>query len=130
MAKNSEHNKSPAELINEIQQSRQRVSRNLLGVRDELNFPGKIRRSFRRQPALWIAALTASGLFFTFVARGRKKTYVDRRAKDRPKTGLLEAGFLLGVLRIGAGLLKPVIVKFAARKMGEYATSQGSAKKW
>jgi hypothetical protein len=129
MAKNTEHNKSPEELIDEIERSRQRLSRNLLALRDELDFPGKIRRSFRRQPAVWIAAATALGLFFTFVSRGKKKIYVDQKTGRKSKIRPIEAGFVLGVLRIAAGLLKPVIVKFAARKMGDYASGRHSPRK-
>jgi len=129
MAKKSEHNKSSAELIDEIERSRQRVSRNLLGLRDKLDLPGKIRRSFRRQPAVWIVAATTLGLFFTFISRGKKKSCVDQKPGGKSKTGLLETGFVLGVLRIAAGLLKPIVVKFAARKIGDYTSGQHSPRK-
>jgi hypothetical protein len=129
MAKNTEHNKSPEELIDEIERSRQRLSRNLLALRDELDFPGKIRRSFRRQPAVWVAAATALGLFFTFVSRRKQKIHVDQKTGGKSKSRLLETGFVLGVLRIAAGLLKPVVVKFAVRKMGDYASGRHSARK-
>jgi len=42
-------------LREEIARSRELVSRNLGGLRYELDFPRKIRRSFQTQTVLWLA---------------------------------------------------------------------------
>jgi hypothetical protein len=34
----------------------------------------------------------------------------------------LEAGFVLGALRIAAGLLKPVVMNFVEKKLGSYGS--------
>lgn len=125
MAKNSQHNKSATELIDEIERSRQRVTRNLATLRDELDLPRKIRRSFRRQPAVWIVAAVALGLALTAISTRKKKVYVGARSKKQ----LLEAGFLLGALKIAATVFKPVIVPFLQQKVSEFSGRSRTASK-
>ncbi len=121
MAKNSEHNKSAAELIEEIERSRQRVSRNLAMMREELDLPGKIQRSFRRQPAGWMLAAITLGLALSAISIRRKKVHVDVKRGAKPNKQLLQAGFLLGALKVAATVFKPVIVPFLQEKVREYA---------
>jgi hypothetical protein len=121
MAKNSEHNKSAAELIDEIERSRQRVSRNLASMRDELNLPRKIQRSFRRHPAAWMLAAITLGLVLSAVSLRKKKVQVDVKKGARPKNQLLEAGFLLGAVKVAATVFKPVIVPFLQQKVREFS---------
>jgi len=128
MAKEPGRDKPIEELRDEIARSRERVARNLSGLRDELDFSRKIRRSFRRRPVLWIAAATALGLFFTVVPVRKKKVYVS--AKSGGKSKLLEAGFLLGALKIVASVFKPVIVSFLRKKVADYAGGSGSRRNW
>jgi hypothetical protein len=125
MAKNSQHNKSATELIDEIERSRQRVTRNLASLRDELDLLRKIRRSFRRQPAVWIVAAVALGLALTAISTRKKKVYVGARSKKQ----LLEAGFLLGALKIAATVFKPVIVPFLQQKVSEFSGRSRTASK-
>jgi hypothetical protein len=128
MARNSGRNNS--ELKEEIARSRARVTRDLRGLRDELDFPRKIRKSIRRQPVPWIATAAAVGLFLVLHLTRKKKVYVDAKSATKTGTKLLEAGFVLGALRIAATLLKPVIVSFVSKKLGSYASSGRSARKW
>lgn len=124
-----ESGRNDFKLKEEIARSRDRVTRDLRAVRYELDFPRKIRKSFRRQPIPWIAAAAALGLVLMVVPRRKKKFYVD--AKGRAKANkLLEAGFLLGLLKIGATILKPVIVPFLREKVSEYASGSPPSKKW
>jgi len=59
MAENSE---SINELKTEIAGSRERLARELQGLRYELDFPAKFRRSFRKQTGSWISAAAAVGV--------------------------------------------------------------------
>jgi hypothetical protein len=129
MAKNSQHNKSAAELIDEIERSRQRVTRNLASLREELDLPQKIRRSFRRQPAVWIVAAVALGLALTAISTRKKRVYVGAKGGARSKKQLLEAGFLLGALKIAATVFKPVIVPFLQQKVSEFSGRLRAASK-
>ena len=119
-----------SELKEEIERSRTRVAREVRGLRYELDFPRKIRRSFRRQPVPWIAAATAVGLVLAFGRLRKKKVYVDAGSGRKSKSKLLEAGFLLGALKIAATVLKPVIVPFLQRKVSEFSGSARRGRKW
>src|ERR1700730_10359248 len=125
MAKNSQHNKSVTELIDEIERSRQRVTRNLARRRDELDLPRKMRRSFRRQPAVWIVAAVALGLALTAISTRKKKVYVGARSKKQ----LPEAGFLLGALKIAATVFKPEIVPLLQQTVRHFSARSRTASK-
>jgi hypothetical protein len=121
MAKKS-GNKSDAELKQEIARSREDLALRLERVREEVDLPRKIRRSVRQEPVPWIIGAIAVGLLVTAVVTRKRKIYVDGRGAPRSKHALLEAGFVLGALRIAAGLLKPVVMNFVEKKLGGYGS--------
>jgi len=127
MAKRS-GNKSSKELKQEIARSREDVERRLSRVRQEADLPAKIRRSVRREPVPWIVGAIAVGLLVTAVVTRRKKVYVTPKGTTKSKSGMLEAGFLLGVARILAGLAKPVVVSFLEKQLGS-SVSRGRSDK-
>src|SRR6266536_6520015 len=109
MAENSE---SINELKTEIAGSRERLARELQGLRYELDFPAKFRRSFRKQTGSWITAAAAVGALIALAPMRRKKIYVDAKSRDKGKKKLIETGFALAVLKIAANFARPVIVDF------------------
>ena len=119
MAKKS-GNRSKAELTEQIARSREDLARRLDRVRDEIDLPRKIRRSVRREPVPWIVGAIAVGLLVTAVVTRKKKVYVDAKGGAKAKHPLLEAGFILGALRIAASLLKPVVMNVVEKKFGSY----------
>ncbi len=126
MAKESGRKKSPDELRAEIDRSRELVERDLRVLRDELDIPRKIRRSFQRQTGVWITAIVVVGVLVAVQVTRTKKVYVETKHRGKPvaPTKLLEAGFALGLARIAASLLKPMILKFVAGKVRDYATTR------
>jgi hypothetical protein len=128
MAKKS-GNKSDAELKQEVARSREDLALRLERVREEVDLPRKIRRSVRREPVPWIIGAIAVGLLVTAVVTRKRKVYVDGRGAPRSKHALLEAGFVLGALRIAAGLLKPVVMNFVQKKLGSYSSRGRSGPK-
>jgi hypothetical protein len=120
MAKKSGNNKSDAELKEQIARSREDLALRLNRVREEVDLPRRIRRSVRREPVPWIVGAIAVGLLVTAIVTRKKKVYVDAKGGTKSKHALLEAGFVLGALRIAAGLLKPVVVNFVEKKLGSY----------
>ena len=122
MVNEPEHDDPAEELREEIARSRKLVSRNLSGLRYELDFPRKIRRSFQTQTVLWLAVAAAAGLLFTVLPGRKKKVHVDLKSARKSTGRLLEAGFLLGVLEIAANVLKPVIVSFLKKKVSAFAS--------
>jgi len=128
MAKKS-GNRSKTELTEQIARSREDLARRLDRVRDEIDLPRKIRRSVRREPVPWIVGAIAVGLLVTAVVTRKKKVYVDAKGGAKAKHPLLEAGFILGALRIAASLLKPVVMNFVEKKFGSYSSRGRSGPK-
>jgi hypothetical protein len=129
MAKKSGNNKSEAELKEEIARSREDLALRLNRVREEVDLPRKIRASVRREPVPWIVGAIAVGLLVTAVLTRKKKVIIDAKGGAKSKHALLEAGFVLGALRIAASLLKPVVVNFVEKKLGRYSSRGRSGPK-
>ena len=117
MAEKSAGNKSIDELKAEIADSRERVERDLCGLRHELNFPAKFRRSFREQTVSWITAAGAVGALIALAPMRRKKIYVDAKSSRKTQKKLVETGFALAALKVVAGLARPVIVEFVKNRL-------------
>src|SRR5947209_16439327 len=90
MAEKPGRNRSTSELTAEIAHSRERVARDLRGLQYELDFPRKLRRSFREQTVSWITAAAAVGTLIVLLPVRKKKIYVTakRGGKDRKSTRL------------------------------------------
>lgn len=117
--------KDRAAIKSDIALSRERMGREISGLRYELDFPRKLKNSFRDQPAIWIGALAVVGLLIAVAPARKKKVYVQ--AKDNSKEngkGLLEAGALVGVLKFAATLLRPALMKFVTSKITGYSRTR------
>ena len=121
MAETPGRNKSIDELTAEIVSSRERVGRELRGLRHELDFPAKFRRSFREQTVSWITAAAAVGALIALAPMRRKKIYVDAKTSRKTQKKLVETGFALAALKIVAGLARPVIVEFVKNRLTDFA---------
>lgn len=124
MAQEPGQEKSLHELRQEVAHSRDRLARDLSGLRYELDFPLKFRKSFQRQTVLWIGAAIMVGVMFAVMPARTKKVRVNAKAKSRgeqQKEGILGAGLALGALKLIATMLKPTITAFVTKKMSGYA---------
>ena len=113
MAENSE---SINELKGEIADSRQRVTRELQGLRYELDFPAKFRRSFRKQTGSWISAATAVGALIALAPMRKKKVYVDAKSRGRSDKKLMETGLAMAALKLVGNLARPVIMELVKNR--------------
>ena len=113
MAENSE---STNELKTEIAGSRQRLSRELQGLRYELDFPAKFRRSFRKQTGSWISAAAAVGALIALAPMRKKKVYVDARSRRKGDKKLMQTGLALAALKLVGNLARPVITEFVKNR--------------
>jgi hypothetical protein len=129
MAEESGHDKPIDELKAQIANSRERVARDLRGLHYELDFPAKLRRSFREQTVSWLAAAAAVGALIAFAPMRKKKIYINAKSGRETKRKLLETGFALGALKIAAGLVRPVIVEFAKKRLIGFAGQSRSSRK-
>jgi hypothetical protein len=123
MAKEPGQEKSLHALRQEIAHSRDRLARDLSGLRYELDFPLKFRKSFQRQTVLWITAAVVIGVVFAVMPARTKKLRMKTRTKagSDPKEGILGAGLALGALKLAVTLLKPTVANLISRKMSGYA---------
>jgi hypothetical protein len=129
MAEKPGRNRSTGELTAEIAHSRERVARDLRGLQYELDFPRKLRRSFREQTVSWITAAAAVGTLIVLLPVRKKKIYVAAKRNDKRQRKFLEAGFVLGASKIAASLLRPVIVDFLKNRLTDYAGRSRSARR-
>jgi len=117
MAETPAGKKSIDELRAEIAASRERVGRDLGGLRHESDFPAKFRRSFREQTVSWISAAAAVGALIALAPMRKKKIYVDTKSSRKTQKKLVETGFALAALKVVAGLARPVIVEFVKNRL-------------
>jgi hypothetical protein len=120
MAEKFGRDRSTGELRAEIGRSRERVARDLRGLQYELDFPGKLRRSFREQTVSWLTAAAAVGTLIVLLPVRKKKIYVDAKKAGKREKKFLEAGFILGASKIAASVLRPVIVDFLKNRLTDY----------
>ncbi|PYL70337.1 MAG: hypothetical protein DMF22_09765 [Verrucomicrobia bacterium] len=97
------------------------MARDLRGLQYELDFPRKLRRSFREQTVSWITAAAAVGTLIVLLPVRKKKIYVTAKRGGKRQRKFLEAGFVLGASKIAASLLRPVIVDFLKNRLTDYA---------
>src|SRR6059058_4200337 len=121
MAEKSGRNKSIDELTAEIAQSRERLARDLGGLRYELDFPARFRRSFREQTVSWLTAAAAVGALIALAPMRKRKVYVDAKNSRKAKKKLVETGFALAALKIAASLVRPVIVELVKSRLTDFA---------
>ena len=132
MAEKPGQGKSLHELRQEAAHSRDRLTRDLSGLRYELDFPLKFRKSFQRQTILWVGAAILVGVAIAVMPSRTKKVMVSAKGKSRgehQKEGILGAGLALGALKLVATMLKPTISAFIAKKMSGYAAGPGGVRK-
>jgi hypothetical protein len=117
MAEKPKRNKSTDHLSTKIAHSRERVDCDLRGLHYELDFPAKLQRSFRERTVSWLAASTAVGVLMVLLLMRKKKIYVDPKSGRKTNKKLVETGFALGALKIGASLIRPAIVELVKNRL-------------
>jgi hypothetical protein len=120
MAEKSGRNKSIEELTAEIGQSRERVARDLRGLKYEVDFPAKFRRSFRQQTVSWLSAAAAVGALIALAPMRKKKIYVNAKSGRKSQKKLVESGVALAVLKIVANLARPAIAEFVKTRLTDF----------
>src|SRR6516162_1619269 len=113
MAENSE---SIRELNADIAGSRERLARELQGLRYELDFPAKFRRSFRKQTGSWLGAAAAVGALIALAPMRKKKVYVNARSPRKGDKKLMETGLALAAMKLVGNLARPVIMEFVKNR--------------
>ena len=129
MAEKSGSSETPIELRQKIARSRELVVRDLGGLRYELNFPLKFRKTFQRNTIVWVGAALAVGLLIALLRARPQKVYVGPGAtknRSRDKT-LLESGALLALAKLAMTVVQPVVTSYFATlgaKKGKRTSSE------
>ena len=118
MAQKSGPEKDPVALHKKIAQSRELVTRDMSGLRYELDFPLKFKKTFQRNTVLWVGAAVALGLCVALLRARTRKVYVNPLSKKArsPNKSLLESGALLGAVKLAMTVLQPIVVSHFAKK--------------
>lgn len=132
MAERPGDNDAAERLNEEIARSREAVARDVTGLRYELDFPRKLKRSFKSETMLWVSAAVALGVLIAVLpAARRKRVVVEPRIGGKgSQKRLLEAGFVLGALKIAASLLRPVIVDLVRSRLSSFGAKPARPGKW
>jgi hypothetical protein len=112
----AEKSKSINELRAEITNSRECVARELRGVRYELDFPAKFRKSFRKQTGSWLSAAVAVGAVIALAPMRKKKIYVDAKGRRKGDKKLMETGVALAATKLLTNLARPVLMEFVKNR--------------
>ena len=133
MAEKPGQEKSLHQLRQEIAHSRDRLARDLSGLRYELDFPLKLRKSFQSKTAMWIAAAAVLGVILAVMPARTKKVRITAKGKgdgEETKKGILGAGLAMGAARIAVGVLRPVVISYLSKRVGGYASGARHDRKW
>src|SRR5215475_7445452 len=112
----AENSQSTNELRGEIADSRERLARELQGLRYELDFAAKFRRSFRKQTGSWLSAAAAVGALIALAPMRKKKVYVDARSPRKEDKKLMQTGLALAAMKLVGNLARPVIMEFVKNR--------------
>ena len=113
MAENSE---SINELKAQVAGSRERLARELQGLRYELDFPAKFRRSFRKQTGSWIAAAAAVGAVIALAPMRKKKVYVDAKSRRKADKKPMQTGLAVTAIKVVGNLARPLVMEFVKNR--------------
>ncbi len=118
MAEEPRHEDAQQEIRQRIAHSRDHLGRDLAGLRYELDFPLKFKKSFQRKTVIWVTAAVAVGLVVVMLPARRKKIYVNARGgRSKKEKNFLEAGLGLTALKLVTTLVQPMIMNFIMQKM-------------
>src|SRR5207253_4337689 len=104
------------ELKLEIADSRERLVRELRGLRYELDLPAKFRRSFRKQTGSWVSAAAAVGALIALAPMRMKKVYVDARTRHKRDKKLMETGLAMAAIKLVGNLSRPFVMVFVKNR--------------
>ena len=118
MAQNAEK----AALIAELASARARIASQWTGLRHDLDFPARAKRSFSIHPAPWIGGATFLGLLFGKQRPRTKKIEVTRKTKSESLEKAGKAGLLLGILKIVLDFVRPALTAWVTKRISEYSS--------
>ena len=108
------------ELTAQLARARTRITADLGALRRDLDFPARARHAVMRHPAAWVGGATLLGVLLSRLAARKKTVAVRGRGTEAKIAKAGQAGLLLGALKIAFDLSRPVITKWASRRVADY----------
>jgi hypothetical protein len=116
------------ELRAEIAAARTQFSENWVALKEDANIPKRVRESVRERKFVWISAATVIGFILSRLPARKKEVLVDAKSRKKIKTRKKKAGFLMILLKLAFGVLKPTITAYATKKLADVATAAAEAR--
>jgi len=107
------------ELIAALARSRSQITGNVRLLRHDLDFAARARRSFARNPAVWIGGTVVLGLVVSRLLWPKRKPAVTRKTKEPEIEKVEKAGLVLGALKIAFDIARPILIPWATRLFTE-----------
>jgi len=123
-------NQRKAELTAELNLARSRIAQNFSAFRTDLDVLGRMKKAITKNPAVWAGGAALLGLVFSILPGRRKKAVGRRKGAEEKVAAAGKAGLLLGVLKIAFDLSRPVLAKWAGRRVAAYMESRGNARRF
>lgn len=120
-------NDDKSRLIAELQQAREGFDVHMRSFRRDIDIPARFRNSFRQKMPAWVGGALVTGLLFSWLPSRKKKVtvYVDRNeGKERKLKSVTFVGLLLGFIKLILPLVKPAIMAYATKRIGDFAGAQ------
>jgi hypothetical protein len=106
----------------DLASAREALSAHRLGLRRSLDVVDNVKRGVRHHPAAWFGAAAIVGLLLSRIPAGRKKVELkealprSKKSKDNT-SGAGKALFASTLLKVGADLAKPALLRWARERM-------------
>ncbi|HWL54789.1 MAG TPA: hypothetical protein VNQ90_20270 [Chthoniobacteraceae bacterium] len=123
MAESFEEDRKAA-LVARLERSRREISRNVDGVRHDLDVRTQLRSSVVRQKGFWLSGAAVAGWLLAGWPRRRKALPAPSRKKE--VSARRGGGFLLALFGLIGSIIKPAVTSFLTRKLRELASGEDS----
>ncbi len=110
-------------LAADLDRARARLGRNLGALRQDLDLPTHLKRSFEHHKIAYVGGASIFGLLLAKLPARRKKIYVERKTSERVKEAE-KAGIWLVLIQLLFKTFRPMITSLVAKQVTEYVKSR------
>ena len=119
-----------AEILSGLVRSRTAIARDAAAVRERLDVPAQIKKSFKSRPFAWLGGVSLAGFLFAWRKSRSKAPAKPAPEKSRgpePAPQKLRGfwGIVLPLVKLAVPLFRPAVTAYAARKFGDLAERFG-----
>jgi hypothetical protein len=106
-----------AELIAALARARTSLDRSATNVREALDVPARVRRSFSNNFFTWLGGAALAGVVLAKLPARKRKVYVNADGKRIAKATVAKTGLLLAAMKIAFDLARPALVKVVSERL-------------